>query len=226
MFKHFLLDLIYFGIPTLLLLFCTKIIIPFFHKLYAIPLIYCWFLFSTLLVFLPIFLTALFLRDRSKPLFQTFRIKSLTLKDIKISSLAIIMIVGLTLLIMKVLEKLFTNFSPQPDFMHLDPINGNFLILLAWLPMFFFNIFGEAIYWRGLIFPKQEKVYGKYCWMVHGLLWTLFHLSFGFYLILTLLPILFIIPWVIMKTKNTTNDILIHAFINGSGFLMIAFGLI
>ena len=37
------------------------------------------------------------------------------------------------------------------------------------------NIGGEELWWRGIILPRQELAFGKWAWLVNGLLWDLFH---------------------------------------------------
>ncbi len=224
--QQLLLDCILFGIPTILLFICTKLVIPFVNLHYNISLIYCWYLFSSILVFIPMFITALYFKPRGLTFLSSFRIKGMTKRDFGYSLFGIIGISVLTMLLLKVMEKLIPGFSPQPDFMKLEPTGTNYGILLAWLPMFFFNIIGEGIYWRGIVYPIQERHYGAYTWIIHGVFWSIFHLAFGLKLMIILFPILFIIPFVIQQTKNTTNDIIIHAMINGVGFISIAFGII
>jgi hypothetical protein len=67
--------------------------------------------------------------------------------------------------------------------------------LLAWLPFFFFNIFGEELWWRGYIQPRQELLTKRYTWLVHGALWSLFHIGIGWSVIFLALPNFFILPF-------------------------------
>ncbi|SEL85374.1 CAAX protease self-immunity [Alkalibacterium putridalgicola] len=50
------------------------------------------------------------------------------------------------------------------------------LLITFQLFFLFFNILGEEFWWRGYILPRQEIVHGQYTWILHGLLWTLFHI--------------------------------------------------
>jgi membrane protease YdiL (CAAX protease family) len=74
--------------------------------------------------------------------------------------------------------------------------------------------------------PRQEIAFGKWTWILHGVGWGLFHIAFGWQLLLTLLPILFIQSYVVQRRQNTWIGVIIHAGINGPGFLAIAFGMI
>jgi membrane protease YdiL (CAAX protease family) len=47
---------------------------------------------------------------------------------------------------------------------------GSFLILLV------FNIFGEEFFFRGVLLPKMGGAFGKWDWVVNGLLFGIFHL--------------------------------------------------
>ncbi|MFP4323970.1 MAG: type II CAAX prenyl endopeptidase Rce1 family protein [Anaerolineales bacterium] len=40
----------------------------------------------------------------------------------------------------------------------------------------FGNIIGEELWWRGYILPIQERAFGKWAWLINGLLWiVVFH---------------------------------------------------
>jgi membrane protease YdiL (CAAX protease family) len=113
--------------------------------------------------------------------------------------------------------------STTPWFMEMRPFRGSEkLLLLAWLPMFFFNIVGEELLWRGYV---QSRLPGKSVWLLCSVLWLLFHLPFGMGVMLMALPALLIIPYVFDKTRNTLTGIFIHALFNGPAFIAIALGL-
>ena len=84
--------------------------------------------------------------------------------------------------------------STTPWFMEIHPFKGTEkLLLLIWLPMFFFNIIGEEILWRGYI---QTRLEGRNSWLVCSLLWMVFHLPFGTDLMIMLIPIVLIVPFI------------------------------
>ncbi|UCF64443.1 MAG: CPBP family intramembrane metalloprotease [bacterium] len=185
------------------------------------------------MVFLPLFLGALLLYRLEQHSFRIsmvldrFRLKKPGKKVLGISIAGTIAISLLTYIFIEIEKFVDPNFTAQPAFMSLQPLGkGDYWILLAWLPMFFFNIVGEALFWRGYIFPRQEAHFGNTTWMVHGLLWTFFHLPFGWNLMFTLLPILFLTSYLVQITRSTWTDIVIHTIINGTGFLLIAFGIV
>jgi membrane protease YdiL (CAAX protease family) len=85
--------------------------------------------------------------------------------------------------------------------------------------VFIFNIFGEELWWRGYILPRQELEHGKSAWIVNGLLWSLFHIFKWWAVPFTLLK-QWMLPFVVQRTKNTTPAILIHFISNGLGIFL------
>lgn len=81
-----------------------------------------------------------------------------------------------------------------------------------------FNIGGEELWWRGVILPRQELAFGRWAWLVNGLLWDLFHFFYHadlgnvvFYLGLTV-PL----AYVAQRTRNTWPGIVGHLIGNGA----------
>jgi len=98
---------------------------------------------------------------------------------------------------------------------------GSWKPVAAILALFFFNIFGEELYWRGLLFPRQALIHGKRTWWVHGLLWNLFHVPlYPWYLVLGL-PVTLTVSFVAQKTGNTWAPVLLHALANLSLTLLV-----
>jgi membrane protease YdiL (CAAX protease family) len=125
------------------------------------------------------------------------------------------------------LRALLPSFSPVPPFLQVEPLqSGERWVLLAWAPFFFFNIVGEELLWRGYLLPRQERVWGPHAWLVNGALWTLFHVSFGTPMMVMLLPVMLGLPWVVQRRGNTWVGILLHAAINGPGFIAVSLGLV
>jgi membrane protease YdiL (CAAX protease family) len=227
------LSLVYFGIPTLLLFIATHFYIPFFSGIIQKHLILGWYSGGLLFVFLPMFIASVILYKRENkkyntgPLVKRFWLQRPDKKVIIWSLAGIILCFSMTYLFMQTGKLITPDFSPQPDFMQMEALKkGELWLLIAWLPMYTFNILGEAFYWRGYIFPRQFLSFGKYTWLIHGLLWWLFHLPMGLNLMFTLIPIIFITTFVVQKTRSTWSDIIIHGAVNGTGFIMVAFGLI
>lgn len=117
--------------------------------------------------------------------------------------------------------------SFHPPFMGGVPLGDDRLwLLLAWFPFWVVNIMGEEILWRGIIQPKQITVYGSRGWMMNSLGWAIFHLAFGWKLMLMLIPILVVLPWTVQRTSNTWTGVVIHAVLNGPSFIAISVGIV
>jgi membrane protease YdiL (CAAX protease family) len=76
------------------------------------------------------------------------------------------------------------------------------------------NILGEEIFWRGMIFPRQELVYGKRTFLAHGTIWALSH-AFQYWLMVPILVGSVALAYAFQRSKNTWIGILGHAFNNG-----------
>ncbi|MCS3070301.1 CPBP family intramembrane metalloprotease [Bacteroides thetaiotaomicron] len=121
----------------------------------------------------------------------------------------------------------FSDFNHTPSFMTLDPLSpGRYWLLLAWFPYWLLNIGGEEFFWRGVLLPRQEKTFEDKTWILHGTGWAIFHIAFGWQLLVMLLPLLYIEPYVVQKTQNTWTGVFLHGVINGPSFIAIALGII
>jgi membrane protease YdiL (CAAX protease family) len=90
------------------------------------------------------------------------------------------------------------------------PLQGNWRIAVLYFVMLFFNIFGEELWWRGYILPRQERAHGRWTWAIHGLLWWLWHLTVYPWQVFALLPICLMIPFVAQRRQNSWPGIIIH----------------
>jgi len=128
-------------------------------------------------------------------------------------------------LLMKGMEVLTGGITVTPSFMTFAPLDSDrYWLLLIWLPYWILNIMGEEILWRGVMLPRQEVTFGRHAWLVHGFGWGLFHVAFGWKMMIPLIPILFIQSYIVQKTKNSWTGVVIHAVVNGPSFLAIALG--
>jgi membrane protease YdiL (CAAX protease family) len=80
--------------------------------------------------------------------------------------------------------------------------------------------------WRGYLLPRQSATLGRYAWIFNGVLWAIFHVGIGWRIAIVLLPIEFIVPYVVQKRQNTWLGVIIHGLYNGSGFVMVALGVV
>jgi membrane protease YdiL (CAAX protease family) len=221
-----------FGIPTVLNFIASRIAIPLLDAKKIFPIEVTYFICVGSLVLIPMFFGSIYLTmkeirsNKLSDIFVRMRIKKLSIIDIFWTVGGFIFLSLFSFLIAKMLLPLL-NIDAAPFFFKNMPLNSkNFWILYVWPVFFFFNIFGEEFLWRGYIQPRQELLNKKFTWLVHGLLWASWHLPMGLDLILSALPIFFILPAIVQIKKNTTISIIIHFIFGAFGFLVLAFGLV
>jgi len=224
--------LLLFGVPTFLNLLACRIAIPFLDSQKIFPIEISYFLSVGLLVLVPMFFGAVYLTSKEinssklKDILYRMRIKSLSKTDIAWTVAGFIFLSLLSFLIAKFILPVF-DVDANPFFFQNMPLDKNhFWIIYIWPIFFFFNIFGEEFYWRGYIQPRQELLNKKFTWLIHGLLWTFWHLPMGLNLIYSAVPIFFILPGIVQIRKNTTISIIIHFVFGAFGFLVLALGLV
>jgi len=165
----------------------------------------------------------------AKSVAKALNLRGLSRKDLLYSVTGLLVVFVFTGIIFAVASLLQSYYgvrplSTTPWFMEIQAFRGTEVLLLAvWLPMFFFNIVGEELLWRGYI---QTRLQGKYAWLYCSLLWLVFHIPFGLDLMIMLVPVALVIPYVFEKTRNTMTGIFIHGLYNGPVFVMVALGLI
>lgn len=105
------------------------------------------------------------------------------------------------------------------------PLKGQWWIAIVYFVALLFNIFGEEFWWRGYILPRQELAFGKWTWVIHGVLWTLFHVFWKWNL-LSLLPACLALSYVVYKRKNTWIGIITHMALNSIPLVGLVIGII
>ena len=93
-------------------------------------------------------------------------------------------------------------------------LQGNWIPFFAATVLLVFNILGEEFWWRGVVLPRQELAFGKHVWILHGLMWAVFHI-FKWWDVLALVPICLALASVCSRQKHTTPGIVIHGVTNG-----------
>jgi membrane protease YdiL (CAAX protease family) len=102
------------------------------------------------------------------------------------------------------------------------PLRGQWSVLALSLAELGFNVFGEELWWRGFILPRQEIALGRYTWVAHGILWALFH-AFKFWEIPALLPATLAFAYIAQRTKSTWPGILAHLGLNSFDSIALLF---
>lgn len=104
------------------------------------------------------------------------------------------------------------------------PLSGNAWLLGAFFIVFFFNVVGEELWWRGYILPRQELTHGSRTWVVHGLLWAGFHM-FSPTSVLLLLPGALLLAWVVQRQGRTWIALIAHGSLNALAMIRIVAGI-
>jgi membrane protease YdiL (CAAX protease family) len=220
-------------VPAALLMYIlTRYLIPYLNQITGQETIFFWFVVGALGIFVPLILTGiLILKSEGYKLSKTtwierLRFRRLTGNDL-IWCVAGFLFVGiLSLLFIKVIELMIGKFDSSPSFMLFDPLTkGRYWLLIVWFPYWILNILGEEFLWRGVMLPRQEIAFGKNAWVLHGFGWGIFHIAFGWQLLITLIPLIFIQSYIVQKTKNSWIGVIMHGTLNGPSFIAIAFGL-
>lgn len=220
-----------FAIPAILNFIACRVLIPFLSTNYGnIPIEIIYFISVGCIVLVPMFFSAIYLSIReidsskAKDILGRMRIKKLNAKDLFWTIGGFAGLSFASFLIAKVVLPEF-GIDATPFFFQNMPLSDKyFWILYVWPLFFFFNIFGEEFLWRGYIQPRQELLNKKWTWLVHGILWSIFHIPMGLNLVFSAIPIFFILPGIVQIRKNTTISIIIHFIFGAFGFLALAFG--
>jgi len=94
-----------------------------------------------------------------------------------------------------------------------SPIIGSLGVAIIFLVGWFFNIFGEELWFRGYILPRHEQAMGGRAWIANGLMFTLNHIWQPWNLLMILPGVLFG-AWVVQRQVNTWILILVHGLAN------------
>lgn len=116
-------------------------------------------------------------------------------------------------------------FDLRPDAFMQAPLTGAWWLFVGYLAYVVLNVFGEELWWRGYLLPRQEVALGQWTWVVHGLCWTLFH-SFFYWELLMLLPGCLALAFVASKCKSTWPGIIAHFAYNVPSLVFIAMGVL
>ncbi len=234
-------SILFFGGGCLLFIFMEHVIAPIFIQQGVHASITFILIQSPLIIFFFVALIAYRKEGRSwnlKELTSRFRIRKIKGKFWFWVVLFVLVDIGLYLAVYQfgypIAKWLFDYFPQSEDIKALYgdsetfagiKLAGNWWPLAIYLFVFFFNIMGEELLWRGYIFPRQELTHGKYTWVVHGLLWTGFHL-FAPYNALMVLPGALFMSYIVQRYQNTTIFIISHASLNILASIRIISGIL
>jgi len=223
----------YFVGGAIVLFVAVQYGIPFLHEACGVAPLIGWWLASGIIVFVLFVGAILAARYRTKAnslrgVLFALNIRSMSKTDTLWalgSLLGVVALTGIVVFIARLFSMDLLSQDVYASFLRMDKLKpGEYWLFLAWLPYFFFNIVGEEFMWRGYLLPRQSATLGRYAWILNGFLWAIFHIAIGWRIAILLLPIEFIVPYVVQKRQNTWVGIIIHGLYNGSGFVMVALG--
>ncbi len=234
-------SLVIFLGAAVLFLINERVIIPYFHELGASQLL----LFLTYIFpFSLFFIAALYgYRKEGNPwnwksIKSRFRYKPIkgkmwlwTILIVTVDVASYVLVYKLAFPIIKKIHDAFPTPEVITDFMNNGEtfagftIQGNWWLIGLFLILYFFNVVGEEVLWRGYLWPRQELKHGKYTWIVHGLLWTAFHL-FAPYNAIMVLPGALFMSYMVQRFQNNTLFLISHATLNGIPLIMLIINVI
>ena len=226
------LSLVLFGVPAILLWVATHRVVPILVERGWEPLA-AWFLAGGALLLGPLLAASLIVgwlaapRPSMQAILEHLRVRRLSAADWWLAGMTLAITIAAMAGLHVINATIWPGLAPHPPFMTVRPLEpAQYYILALWLPFFAANIIGEELWWRGAIQPRQEPVFGRMTWIVQGVLHGALHVSFGFGLLFVLWPVVFSIPWAVQRSRNTSVGMVIHAGVNGPGFLAVTLGLL
>jgi membrane protease YdiL (CAAX protease family) len=103
------------------------------------------------------------------------------------------------------------------------PLKGQWWIVGVYLLGWFLNVFGEELFYRGWMLPRQEVAVGKYAWLVNGTVFAFQHMLQPWN-VLAIWPGALFMAWAVQRRRNTWMGILQHGLMNLSLFVFVIRG--
>jgi len=103
------------------------------------------------------------------------------------------------------------------------PLQGQWWLIVVYFIGWFLNIAGEEFWYRGWMLPRQEVAFGKYAWIINGLMFNFQH-TFQPWNLLAMLPGSLFISYAVQRQQNTWMSIIWHGLVNVSLLIFIIQG--
>jgi membrane protease YdiL (CAAX protease family) len=122
-------------------------------------------------------------------------------------------------------------FGPAGTSAHVPgELMGMYLVGKWWIiPVYFFgwvfNILGEEFWFRGYLLPRQELSFGKFAWVVNGLMFGFNHIWQPWNLLM-IVPSALFGAFIVQRRKNTWILLIPHGLMNVSLLLIIILNVI
>ncbi len=212
--------LVAFGAPALVLYVTTHVAIPSVTQSLGLPPIVWFMTFSAFYVLGPLLVIAL-MRLRGEALEDVpvwrerlrFRpLDRLTAADWRVALTALAaaslasaaLFVSLTALGVKEIAPTFLQNSGDQALAQTDL----FYSLAAFATL---SVTAQEILWRGVCLPRQEQSLGAEAWTANAVGWAIFHVAFGWNLLLIMLPVLVAVPYAAQRQRSSSVGVVVHA---------------
>jgi membrane protease YdiL (CAAX protease family) len=106
------------------------------------------------------------------------------------------------------------------------PLRGTAWIVPFWTAALVVNIGGEELLWRGYVLPRQEAVFGRWAWLVNGLLWAVLVHAFMWWTLVGLLPTSLVTPYLAQRYETTWAGVVVHGLGNAIWVVVLAAGVV
>lgn len=113
----------------------------------------------------------------------------------------------------------------QPGVLFGMPLQNQWWVAGAYLAGWLLNILGEEFWYRGWMLPRQEAAFGKYAWIINGLMFNFQH-TFQPWNLLAMLPGSLLVSYAVQRRGKTWMSILWHGLLNLNLLLFIIQGVI
>ena len=237
-----------FGVPGALIFLGVNYLVPVITQV-GVPLVFAW----SACVLLPIVgnamvIIAIYLRQE-RPDWATFvrrfRLQKLDRKYWLLIPIIFVLILALNESLAWTIPKLskLPGFAPvesapeifrdpyeslssgTPTFMDVPLRPANWWLIPFWLIWVVGGVMGEELVWRGYVLPRQEVTYGRWAWLINGMLWNIpFHI-YTLSNVLSDMPFYLILPCCVQRIKNTWFAIIIHAMMISMAYVIILYGM-
>nr|WP_264475105.1 CPBP family intramembrane glutamic endopeptidase [Salinirubrum litoreum] len=103
---------------------------------------------------------------------------------------------------------------------------GAWWVVAVWTVAFVINVGGEELLWRGYLLPRQEAVFGRWAWLVNGLLWVVAVHAFMWWTLVGLLPTGLVTPYLVQRYESTWAGIVVHGLGNALWLGLLVVGVV
>jgi membrane protease YdiL (CAAX protease family) len=114
---------------------------------------------------------------------------------------------------------------PPTEFMGI-PLAGAWWVVAVWTVAFVVNIGGEELLWRGYVLPRQEAAFGRWAWLVNGLLWVVAVHAFMWWNLFGLLPTGLVTPYLVQRYGTTWAGVVVHGLGNALWLVLLVVGVV